>query len=247
MLTSMKNDLSERGCGKRKKGGCYLTVATGPDGAPFENFLVDPPIPVDLQKLSIGPRGVHLIERAGVWHVFDVVGRQHYPNVADFVEEARLMGISRRAELPDYSKLTPASRLILIHQRAYITNWDEMAAELCFAERYEEFRCPRSIANHRLEAPSGMEMCAGLWWHNVEEMEAETPNDCRIAGVRHLPAGIQYRGWRSADLLTEYQYAIFGSFPLGSIEVVEDPDDRTHEPKLERARRASLPVNLVES
>ena len=79
----------KRQCGYRKKGGAYLTVPTSGDGAPIEYFLVDPPQPVDLETLGIVPRGVHLIEKEGVWHVFDVVGQDSYPNVADLVEEAR--------------------------------------------------------------------------------------------------------------------------------------------------------------
>src|SRR5262249_38923290 len=80
----------KRQCGYRKKGGVYLTVPTSEDGAPIEYFLVDPPQPVELGALGIAPRGVHLIENEGVWHVFDVVGQESYPNVADFVEECLL-------------------------------------------------------------------------------------------------------------------------------------------------------------
>ena len=87
----------ERGCGSRKKGGVYLTVAEGPGGKPIEHFLIDPPIPVDLQQLGIGPRGIHLVERNGVWHVFDVVGTKHYPNVADYVWD---VGNSRASASP---------------------------------------------------------------------------------------------------------------------------------------------------
>lgn len=50
----------ERGCGKRKQGGCYLTVNTSPDGTPIECFIVDEPVKVDLAELGISPRGIYL-------------------------------------------------------------------------------------------------------------------------------------------------------------------------------------------
>ena len=68
----------KRQCGYRKKGGAYLTVPTSEDGMPIEYFLLDPPRPVDLNALAIAPRGVHLIEKGGVWHVFDVIGQENY-------------------------------------------------------------------------------------------------------------------------------------------------------------------------
>lgn len=238
---------SERGCGQRKKGGVYLTVAEGPGGKPIEHFLIDPPIPVDLQQLGIGPRGVHLVQRGNIWHVFDVVGTKHYPNVADFVEEARLLGISRRAELPDYSVLTPESKLVLIHQRAFINNWQELFRQLS-REEGQTFRCVSPYPEIADRHERHKEMCAGLWWHDVEGMRDEEGSGCRIYGMRDLPCGHSYAGYRAdCNFFPEYKYAIFGSFPLGGIEVVEDPDDRTHVPKETRARQSRLPVTVVES
>src|SRR5262245_36141654 len=131
----------ERGCGKRKAGGAYLTVDTSPNGSPIEHFLVDEPQPINIAELGITPRGVHLIERDGVCHAFDWVGQDSYPNVADFIEEARRLGVSRRCELPDYSKLTAESRLILIHARAWIENPEAYRAAMAG----RELRCPRRV------------------------------------------------------------------------------------------------------
>lgn len=238
---------AERGCGQRKKGGVYLTVPDSPFGSPLENFLIDPPIVVSLSELGIGARGVHLIERNSITHVFDVVGRQHYPNVADFIEEARWLGISRRAELPDYSRLTPQSKLILIHERAWINNWQELYGQLSEEER-AAFNCPSHIPAVHEEHQQFKRMCARLWWHDVEAMdEPEGQKGCRVAGLRTLPCHAAYSGWRAAcNFFPEYQHAIFASFPIGAIEVVKDPDDQTHQPKLEKAQKAGLPVNLVE-
>jgi hypothetical protein len=148
----------KRQCGYRKKGGIYLTVLTSEDGAPIEYLLIDPPQPVDLDALGIVPRGVHLIEKEGVWHVFDVVGQDNYPNVCDVLEEGRVLGFSRRCELPDYSRLTRESRLVLIHQRAFIRNYREYLERFTEQEA-DDFKCPQR--RHRVKNLE--EMCAGLW------------------------------------------------------------------------------------
>ena len=231
----------KRQCGYRKKGGVYLTVPTSEDGAPLEMFLLDPPQPVELNALGITQRGVHLIKKEGVWHVFDVVGQDSYPNVSDVIEEARWLGVSRRCELLDYSRLTKESRLVLIHQRAHIKNYVEYLKHFTRQE-IDDFRCP--YKHHRIDNLD--EMCAGLWWHDVSEgveLDEERPRD---PVSRKLECGASYRCYgQPAEVTPEYQYAIFAIFPIGQIEVIEDPDDRTHEKKIERIRRSELPVSLV--
>ncbi len=230
----------KRQCGYRKKGGVYLTVPTSENGLPIEYFLLDPPLAVELDALGIGPRGVHLIEKEGVWHVFDVVGQENYPNVCDVIEEARYWGISRRCELADYSSLTAESRLVLLHQRAFIRNFADYPPQFSEQER-RDFRCPKN--KHPIDSLEGM--CAGLWRHDLVEGIEPVNNDPSYR--RRLECGVVYTGYRRPrDIEPEYQYAIFGIFPIGQIEVVADPDDETHEKKLERARQAQLPVRLVE-
>jgi hypothetical protein len=231
----------KRQCGYRKKGGVYLTVPTSDDGAPIEYFLIDPPQPVELDALGIAPRGVHLIEKEGVWHVFDVVGQESYPNVCDVIEEARWLGVSRRCELLDYSRLTSESRLVLIHQRAYIKNYVEYPAHFS-AHETDDFRCPRR--RHQINDLN--EMCAGLWRHDLAEGIERNEGPCDRV-IRRLECGAQYSGYsQPAEVTPEYQYAIFAILPIGQIEVIEDPDDRTHEEKIERAGRSGLPVSLVQ-
>jgi hypothetical protein len=231
----------KRQCGYRKKGGVYLTVPTSDDGAPIEYFLIDPPQPVELEVLGVAPRGVHLIEKEGVWHVFDVVGQDSYPNVCDVLEEGRVLGFSRRCELPDYSKLARESRLVLIHQRAFIRNYREYLERFTEQEA-DDFKCPRKY--HNLDALE--EMCAGLWWHDVVEGIERDEGNHRDLASRKLECGALYHCYRQpVEVTPEYEYAIFAIFPTGQIEVIEDPDDRTHEKKLENARQSQLPVTLV--
>jgi hypothetical protein len=104
----------------------------GPGGRPVEDFLFCPPTRLEeLAKWTgeLAHLGVKLVQVGSVWHIFDWVGSQHYPNVADFVEEVRRFGLSRR--LPktlDFSKLTAESRIFLVHDRAWVQPFDAYAA-----------------------------------------------------------------------------------------------------------------------
>ena len=148
----------ERGCGTRQKGAAYLAIPLVPGGAPVEEFLIDPPVLVDPDELGISAIGVSLLAHpAGdggeITHVYDIVGREHYPTVAGFIDEARRMGISRRvAANTDFAKITPESRLLLLHAHADIANAAEFPTERT---------CPCHIATHR--HPDYSEMCARLW------------------------------------------------------------------------------------
>jgi hypothetical protein len=129
-------------------------VALGPGGRPVEEFLIDPPQPAEREALGLGSVGVSLIDVDGVTHVFDIVGREHYPTVAGFVDEARRLGVSRRvARTIDFSRLTGDSRLVLLHEHAQIANALEFPSDA---------RCPCEVDEHLEESFRGM--CARLWW-----------------------------------------------------------------------------------
>lgn len=265
-----------RGCGKRKPGGVYIELKLSPCGAPLEDFLVDPPLRVDAEAMGVSPRGVHLIERNGVTHVADWVGAEHYPNVISFVEEARRMGVSRRAEGIDYSRLTPDSRTLLIHPRAWIDN-----ARDYFTARVRDMLpawCPKSKPEHTdpgLPPP----MCASIWWEDLdpsepasiagagewlERLEGWIRDDDharaylqrerhRLGGQRarlamlSMPCGDVMARTRPAGVTPAYTPAIFMRFRISRLAVVRDPVDGSHEPALERAQRArGLEVALVD-
>jgi hypothetical protein len=200
-----------------------------------------------------------------VFHIFDVVGVDNYPNVLDVIEEGRALGFSRRCELPDYSRLTEDSRLILIHKRAMIRNYEECVSHL-FQEERAAFQCPREVWMDRIgRAPANdenvhrlsdlQEMCAGLWKYdltNAEPMNHDAMHDpgdffpSPGSHVRSLECGARYYGWPTPEgVEPQYEYAIFMSLPIGRLVVIEDPDDLTHVKKLKRARKANLTVDLV--
>jgi len=261
--------MAKRQCGTRKKGGAYAEAASGPDGMPLEYFIVDPPIPVDLAELGIAPRGVHMVPRDGIWHIFDCVGADLYPDVPDVIEEGRVMGFSRRCELVDYSRITKDSRIVLLHKRGMDHNYPALVQAMTDEQRHE-FECPietwQSLVDRRLRDPQRIhkiddlkEMCAGLWYHDltdVEEVTDETAgktNDfLQRAGthIRKLECGGNYYGWtRPEGVEPDYQYAIIMSLPLGRLVVINDPDDNTHQKKLEKlevARKNGVAVELVD-
>lgn len=126
-----------------------------------------------------------------VAHVFDIIGQDNYPNVADFLEEARRLGVSRRLELEggEYARLTSRSRLILLHKRAVIENPAEVITEFGELElaRLARADCPKHLPSHKVQLvkdgcagvgdgcgdawlfaqkePPG---CAALYWHLIE-------------------------------------------------------------------------------
>lgn len=145
---------ARRGCGYRQPGGAYFAVPLGPGGRPVEEFLIDPPVVIDdPARLGLAAVGVTLIEREGITHVHDIVGRGHYPTVAAFIDEGRRLGVSRRAPRTiDFARITAASRLLLAHPHADIANAAEFPCD---------DRCPCHVPEHLSGDFAGM--CARLW------------------------------------------------------------------------------------
>lgn len=234
-----------RGCGTRKEGGIYGECGLSPYGLPLEAFLIDPPIVVDRENLGLHPIGVTLLEdpTSGVTHVVDWVGEESYSHVADFLEEARRFGVSRR--LPrtlDSSRLTSGSRLVLLHRRAIIGNPAPYFAARD-GLRWEQ-GCPAQRPDHRDPAqPPGM--CAGLWWEDLTAggpvPQEGTGSDPRLV-TRTMPSFTYQVRLRPAGVEPDYHLAMFASFPLSRIVVIRDPEGGTHEAAMDVAARAQLPV-----
>ncbi len=112
--------MTGRGCGSRVEDGLYVCVPMSPFGKPIDYFLIDPAIPFVMPS-DVNFRAPYLHkDPQGVNHLVLGVGNSFYPFVSDFVEEARVMGISKRLSRNfDYRSLDPQrSNLILIHKRA---------------------------------------------------------------------------------------------------------------------------------
>jgi hypothetical protein len=242
-----------------------------------DDFLIDPPRVVDMAAMGLSAIGTKIVpwtyvdtktlEDVNTHYVLDVVGTDNYPNVADFIEETRRYGVSRRiSRNSDFSLLDANSRLVLIHERAWIENANEY-----YVAREEGRRwCPRDIANH-MTARSYDGMCASLWWEDIEKGKEPGEDDRNAVlthgrKIRNDQPGVQmhlqrenpravirematfrYRGMRRPDrVVPQYQHAMFATFPIRLIEVVRDRAGGAHEAAAEAARRGGIEVVEVD-
>lgn len=229
----------ERGCGEREQGGVYAEFGVAPDGAGLEDFLIDAPLCIDLAALGVRPIGVSLVCRQGVWHVIDWVGLEHYPNVADFVEEVRRFGVSRR--LPrslDFSRLTPASRLLLVHARAHVDNFHAYA-DRWIGRGTKRGTCPKRLEEHmQHDYPL---MCAAIWWQDVVGGRVLDPVAPRIVH-RTMPSFSYIAAAAPQGVQAHYLPAVFASFPVSRLVLVDPKGE--HGETQARAARSSLPVEV---
>jgi hypothetical protein len=247
-------------CEKCKGGGSVLRIYQGETAGK----------PTDVTVGYVCPK-CNGLGVESVAHVFDIVGQDNYPNVADFLEEARRLGVSRRLELEggEYARLTPRSRLILLHKRAVIENPEPLYGAMGDLElaRMRRADCPKKLAAHRLDklpdidppvwaTPHVAPGCAALYWHLLEGGKivpetAEAEERIRrgskevVAGrfvERRLESGT-YRGYCPPEGVEPvYGLGIFAVFPLVKIVVI-DPEGE-HKEEVDKASRAELPVEV---
>jgi hypothetical protein len=215
-----------RGCGTRVRGAAYWECGLDPNGAKIEEFLIDCPSLIP-SGLLVSPRGVTTIEVGDVTHVVDWVGSEHYLNVSDFVAEVSRLGLSRR--LPstlDFGKITPASRILLIHARARVEN----------ASLYGPLHCPKGFHD------PGSDACIGAWWQDVEGgVPVPSPRDPWLVR-RRMPAFTYHARCRPEGVEPRHVPGFFASFPASRIAVVKGGDGRA----LVAALKAGVPVAEVD-
>lgn len=153
MLDFPKTVPVPRGCGVRSPGGVYLECGLSKNGSPLEAFLVDPPVPPPKGKgkeelankpqlwirtarsNSDDPATEYVVMHPGTEQpIVDIliwIGAEHYPHVADYIEEGRRYGFSRKLNPNlDLSQLTRSSRMILLHPYALNTLWEQQLRPL---------------------------------------------------------------------------------------------------------------------
>jgi hypothetical protein len=205
---------TERGCGERQENALYMCVAMSPHGLPIEHFLVDPPQPWT-RKVPRSPEPYKA--PSGNWHLFQGVGKTYYPFVSDFVEEARIMGVSKR--VPNQIdlrgvQLSKKSYYYLIHPRAVTMFSYDMYERLCPTQQHGLRDGNRCIID--LWGISGCTQVkdkhevGGL--SNIERM-IHTPS-CKYAVT--LPESIE--GGREQAYQLPYQVGIFMRFPVTSLK-----------------------------
>ena len=226
---------TERACGRRIPAGIYAETRLSPGGQPIETFIVDPPKRIDINSWGLTARGAKLVEVGGVWHIFDIVGREHYPHVADMVEETRHKGASRRlASNLEFSRLTPESHLVLIHARAVIENYDEYPQP-------PRVTCPRFEHLTYLE-----ETCAGLWWHDIPEGDLAADEYGHYQ--RSIPGDVSYHATpRMEGIAPQYHYGIFMRLPVTNLAVIagrNHQEESQAEKSYQAANQSNLPVYM---
>ncbi len=242
--------MTARCCGAaRTKGGVYAVCGLSEGGSPIEDFLLDPPIQLP-KGLDLAPQGVTLIERGSAHHCLDWVGKKFYPNVADFVEEVKVMGMSRRLPTStEFSQLRRGSKQILVHPKAILAH-PEQYRPVMPKGAPKRYACPQSIDVHEFGrlTDGGCPMCARLWWDDL--VDADKPvdpdkPDSRCV-IREMPWG-EYQGHKRPEgAIPEYMPGMFAAFPITSLEIVRDPEGGAHEAAAEKAKDAGLDIEFVD-
>ena len=217
-------------CGHgRTAGSIYLECGLAFAGTPPDTFLCDPPIQLDAEQTGLSAVGHKMIELQGQWCVIDWVGSRHYQTVADFVEEARLMGISRKvARSLDFRALAGRGDLLLYHPRGRLDNPDALAPWLT------DFTCP--TGRH-----GAHERCAGHHW---SALSANVPG----RAARKLVSGsYPVKPPPAAAPAPMHVGAIFMRVPISRLVVVEYHDGSVDRDSLRAARQSGLPVGVVKS
>lgn len=241
--------MSERACGTRVQDGIYIEVPTRPYGRPLGDFLVDPP--TNIADWKISSRGMHFFQRPDdqtgemVYHLLDVVGRKYYPNVADFIEEAKVLGISRRVQSTiNFAKLDPIkSRLLIAHRKGYMHHLED----------YHPWKCPHKLEHHRpdIYVPGDPRfMCVGAYWSDIVQGEPVGDGD---EVVRKLP-NVTYKGYRRTQAVSDrwdkqldpYERAIFMSLPIPRFVVIKSKST-DYELHLAKVQQGRIPVEGVDA
>lgn len=266
-----------RACGDREAGGLYFESATciprGPNDEtcrPIDFFVLCSPWSIDKAAMMIPDRGVALIDRpdgSGVVDVWDYVGSESYPNVADVIEEGRHKGISRRApKNGDYSKLDKRSRLILVHDRAIATNVGACYAALEAEEKaygashVGVWRCPKGVVEHSVEniwpptvpKPKPV-MCSGLWYESVEGGEFGKNPRGPVRTVERTVGDLCYvarRWFERGDLVDaepiQWEPGAFLMVPLRFTAILNKDGSPPIE-SIRAAAKSGLSIDLAES
>jgi len=209
------------------------------------HFLLDPAIRIGkeweqekgIRLSSLGVRTFFEKTEDGeeVMHIIDVVGKQHYPNLADYVEEMGRYGISRKlSRRLNLSGLSKKSRLYLAHDKAWVSNIYD----------YGDWKCLKNKHVHKPGVlPKEDCCCSGIWWQDLN------PDGCQtVRGrlVRRTMPSFKYQGYvRPEGVVPLYERGIFAIFPLGgaNLTVINGPGA---EEATAAAQRASLPIEQSE-
>ena len=254
-----------RMCGTRYMGGIYFETATMAMGIPIEYYMIDPPYQIDAHALGLSAQGQTLIpadDGSGtlVWHALDWIGASYYPHVADYIEETRCMGVSRRVSTVfDFSKVSPKSRLLLAHPKAVILNAEDYHPRHPLT-RYHQTICPKAVVDYKnpfgevrndhvaqvFPQHTGQKnQCAGMFWEDYDPEYTSLHTSGQV--VRTLPSCTFSVVHRQPNFVPEYALGIFLSVPITNIVVIKDTLGQRDAIALDILKKSqtTLPYSLV--
>lgn len=229
----------KRACGSRVENGLYLCIDMSPYGKDISYFLLDPTKPCSLKPF----RTPIIIEGKKHNDIAVYVGKEYYPFVPDFIEEGRVMGLSRRIpkNFP-FERLTPyKSRMFFVHERA-IPKFDY----------HTERACPRKI-NH--SGKSG-DTCVFDLWHLSALEKIKEKHEVAVLDEDHVvvttpsvkySVNIPEKPQLNLKQKKTYKYQIgfFACFFVGHLEYI-NKEKKIPENLKKRIKETSFDVKAVE-
>ncbi|MEM3473824.1 MAG: hypothetical protein QW735_04475 [archaeon] len=203
----------KRMCGYREDGGIYL--------------IADLPItPVDkvyhLPNIKHFRTPILQNNKLFVW-----VGEEFYPTVTEFLIEAHFLGISKRIPKTfDFSKLNKDTKLVLIHPKAYIENYEEVFKDTPFANFI-----PPPAKMHFL-----IDIAKGKYTVTVDNKEVEIQSFLTKEDLKYVN---QIRENLSKTKIS-YKPGIFLITQLKEIHIINKSDERTIKKLKESGVRAKI-------
>lgn len=236
---TMPNDATEeapeRGCGAtRTVDGVYLEVGTSPYGRPFDDFLICPPVllPEGMTVATLANKNaIWRDPNTGISHIMIWVGESFYPYLPDYLEESRRYGISRKiSPLTDFSQLTSASRMMMVHPKAYNANWAaQVQPEICGCNKpgHALYSAPGAHAGPCLyKLFDLMPTEAGSLVPDETDSRGYQGYQRQIGSTRYLfhPTQERHLFLPTPEIPHEFLPAVFGIFAPTNIALICDKD-----------------------
>lgn len=239
------------GCGTRKSGYVYMytDMQKWLRTYPLSYFLYDPPVLVSNPgDWGLSAQGISYVEKGGVTHAMDWIGKENYPNTADILEELLQFDGSGLIPLsPGITKLIPGkSRRLLFHPRGYLHNAGIYREHFQETDRPVCILSPDDYRRSMHLDHDANQMCAGLHWQDVLGLSPEP--DSRL-GVRRNGDTIYRAAGPIIGEPPQYDLALVAWLPIDELHIVEGDEGR-NDSKIAKAievlsRISNLPVFLT--
>lgn len=211
-------------------------------GAGVTPHILDPICPWP----AITAGGVRCVAVDGTMHIYETLNRAEYPNAADFIEEMRAHGVSRRLPITrELRRLSSSSRWLFLHPRAVIKNWSAYrhpGQGVVDGVLRDAAPCPTNEASHA-HLDEDDDPCAALWWEDIDPTTVATEISGRQVVVQ-TARGVSYTGFRRpAGVVPVYALGVLAYAEVGSLDRLEVIDTPTR-PAIVQGTLAALRAQL---